>query len=88
MGSIPLNVSFRRALVGQNLVNWHNLCGSVVHINLTEKDDIFRWNFHKIGHYSVRSLYLALINNGYIERNRSFGSLRCPLRLRFLCVSP
>jgi hypothetical protein len=63
MGSIPLNVTFRRALVGQNLIRWHNLCASIVHINLTDEDDIFRWNFHQNGQFSVRSIYLALINN-------------------------
>ncbi len=34
MSIVPLNVCFRRALVGQNLIRWHNLCVSVVHVNL------------------------------------------------------
>ncbi len=46
MGSVPLNVSFRRALVGQNLVYWHELCASIVHIQLNLSSDYFRWNYH------------------------------------------
>ncbi len=70
MSTVPLNVSFRRALVGQNLIKWHNLCASIVHVNLIEEDDLFRWNHHQSGQFSVRPMYLALINNGYIERNK------------------
>lgn len=42
MRSVPLNVSFRRSLVGQNLDKWHSLCASIVHIDLTEESDTFR----------------------------------------------
>ena len=70
MRTVLLNVSFRRALVGQNLIRWHNLCDSIVHVNLTEEADIFGWNLHQSGQFPVRSMSLALINNGYIERNK------------------
>nr|AAX95943.1 hypothetical protein LOC_Os11g22970 [Oryza sativa Japonica Group]ABA93084.1 hypothetical protein LOC_Os11g22970 [Oryza sativa Japonica Group] len=53
MGSVPLNVAFRRALVGQNLVYWHELCASIVHIQLNRSSDCFRWNYHKNGRFSV-----------------------------------
>uniref|UniRef100_I1P3R4 Uncharacterized protein n=1 Tax=Oryza glaberrima TaxID=4538 RepID=I1P3R4_ORYGL len=53
MGSVLLNVSFRRALVGQNLVCWHELCASIVHIQLNDSSDSFRWNFHQNGLFSV-----------------------------------
>ena len=69
MSFVSLNISFRRVLVGQNLVNWHNLCGSIVHIHLTERSDIFKCNFHQKGQFLVHSMYFALINNGYIKRN-------------------
>ncbi len=70
MRSVPLNVSFRRALVGQNLEYWHELCASTVHIQLNQFSDCFRWNYHQNGRFLVRSMYLALINNGYIKRNK------------------
>jgi hypothetical protein len=61
---------FLRALVGQNLEYWHELCASIVHIQLNQSSDYFRWNYHQNGRFSDRSMYLALINNGYIERNK------------------
>jgi hypothetical protein len=51
MSIVPLNVSFTRALVGQNLIRWLNLCASIVHVNITEEDDIFRWNLHQSGQF-------------------------------------
>nr|AAP04197.1 hypothetical protein [Oryza sativa Japonica Group] len=53
IGSVPLNVAFRRALVGQNLVYWHELCASIVHIQLNRSSDCFRWNYHQNGRFSV-----------------------------------
>ena len=82
MGSVPLNVSFRRALVGQNLVCWHEFCASIVHIQLNDSSDSFRWNFHQNGLFSVRSMYLALINNGYIEINKCIWKLKLPLKIK------
>ncbi len=82
MGSVPLNVAFRRALVGQNLDCWHELCSSIVHIQLNDSSDTFRWNFHQNGLFSVRSMYLALINNGYIDRNKCIWKLKMPLKIK------
>ena len=82
MRSVPLNVSFRRSLVGQNLAYWHELCASIVHIQLNQSSDSFRWNYHQNGIFSVRSMYLALINNGYIERNKIIWKLKMPLKIK------
>lgn len=82
MLNVPLNVSFRRALVGQNLTLWHELCASIVHIQLNNTSDYFRWNYHQNGQFSVRSMYLALINNGYIDRNKLIWKLKMPLKIK------
>ena len=39
---VPLNISFRRVLVGANLVLWHSLVARIVHVRLCEEKDIFR----------------------------------------------
>ncbi|XP_066160362.1 uncharacterized protein [Oryza sativa Japonica Group] len=82
MGSVPLNVSFRRALVGQNLTLWYNLCASIAHIQLDDSTDCFRWNYHQNGHFSVKSMYLASISNGYIDRNKFIWKLKMPLKIK------
>ena len=37
LSSNPLNVSFRRTLVGDKLTEWYSLVASLVHINLYEE---------------------------------------------------
>lgn len=76
---------FLRALVGQNVVNWHYQCASIVHIHLTE-ENIFRWNFHQNDQFSVRSIYLALIINGYIERNKIIWKLKICLKIKIFML--
>ena len=82
MGYVPLNVFFRRALVGQNLTCWYELCASIAHIQLDDSSDCFRWNYHQNGQFSVRSMYLHLINNGYIDRNKFIWKLKMPLKIK------
>jgi hypothetical protein len=36
LSTVPLNVSFRRDLVGENLVDWHKLVQKVVTVNLND----------------------------------------------------
>ena len=59
----PLNVSFRRALVGNKLIEWHSLVWKQVHVNLNEGMDLFMWNLHKKGLITVKSMYKHLVNN-------------------------
>jgi len=49
LNSTPLNVSFRRALVGNKLLEWQSLVARVVFINLNEGRDIFIWNLNNNG---------------------------------------
>ena len=47
MSSTPLNVSFRRALRGNNLVNWHELVTKVAGVQLVDQSDMFVWSLKK-----------------------------------------
>jgi hypothetical protein len=60
LSSNPVNVSFRRALVGDKLTEWYSL----VHINLNEGMDLFMWNLNKRRTFTVNSMYRHLVNNG------------------------
>ena len=57
------NISWRRSLFGPRLVAWRELLSRLVHINLVDEDDEFRWNLGQFGHFSVKSYYEALINS-------------------------
>jgi hypothetical protein len=39
--TVPLNISFRRGLLGHNLTYWHNLLAWVANTRLTDSDDKF-----------------------------------------------
>jgi hypothetical protein len=53
LGSVPLNVSFRRALADANLMLWHNLVACLFHVQLSAEKDSFKWNLNTAGHFTV-----------------------------------
>jgi hypothetical protein len=82
LSGVPLNASFWRYLTWNNLVLWHNLVQRIMLVPLNNNDDVFRWKLHQHGKYYVHSLYLALINNGMIERNKTLWRLKVPLKIK------
>ncbi|WVZ53448.1 hypothetical protein U9M48_004388, partial [Paspalum notatum var. saurae] len=78
LSSSPLNISFRRGLVGNKLLEWHNLVASLVHVNLKEGTNIFTWGLRKTGSFTVRSMYRALISNG-TNMSQEIWRLKIPL---------
>jgi hypothetical protein len=58
---IPLNITFHRDLVGNNLRLWHNLVGRIAHVRLNDREDMFKWSLHQNDIFSVKSMYQALI---------------------------
>jgi hypothetical protein len=64
MATTPLNLSFRRALVDNKLIEWYNLVAQITHVELVDGSDTFRWNLtkSKSRSYTFRSLYLHLID--------------------------
>jgi hypothetical protein len=82
LSGVPLNVSFRRHLIENNLVLWHHLVTRIMHIHLNNVEDVFRWKLHQHGTYFVHSLYLAMINNGLAVRN----NMICDDTINITCV--
>ena len=52
MATQPLNISFRRAVVDNKLVEWQDLVAQIAHVNLVDKTYTFRWNLIKSGLYT------------------------------------
>jgi hypothetical protein len=69
--TIPLNISFRRGLVGNNLNYWHNLVAQVASTRLCNTEDKFIWGLHQNGIFSVKSMYLALISDNRVWHESS-----------------
>ncbi|WVZ50231.1 LOW QUALITY PROTEIN: hypothetical protein U9M48_001505 [Paspalum notatum var. saurae] len=68
----------RRALVGNNLHEWHNLVANLMFVNLEEGNDTFVWGLHKSGSFSVKSMYNSLINNV----SQEIWHLKIPLKIK------
>jgi hypothetical protein len=47
MKTAPPNVSFRRDLLGQRLIDWNALIQHLANVHLQDGHDEFRWNLHK-----------------------------------------
>lgn len=81
LGSIPLNISFRRNLVGRNLSDWHRIVNSLLHVNLQEERDSFVWSLHSSGIFSIKSMYDALINNG-VHVSQDIWRIKIPSKIK------
>jgi hypothetical protein len=65
--TIPLNISFRKSLLGENLVSWHNLVARIGHVTLNERSYVFRWGLNQNGIFSVRTMYNAMITGNICD---------------------
>ena len=79
--SVPINIAFRRALVGNKLLDWHDLIGRIATINLQDGRDSFCWDLHSNGMFSVKSMYAYLINNG-LKVSQDIWRLRILLKVK------
>jgi hypothetical protein len=79
---IPLNISFRRYLTGNILLLWNNLAQRIVLTQLRDAEDVFEWNLRQSDQFYVHSMYLALINNGFVDMNKRMWKVRIPLKIK------
>jgi hypothetical protein len=63
MAASPLDVTFRRDLIGPRLTSWNALIQRLDSIQLSTGPDEFRWNLHSNGKFSVGSMYKAIIQS-------------------------
>jgi hypothetical protein len=80
--SQPLNVSFRRSLVRQNLIAWHQVVARVINVQLTTQRDMFFWSLQKHGRFTVRSIYKAFIVPHIVQQNHPIWKLKLPLKIK------
>jgi hypothetical protein len=67
--SIPLNISFRRALTGERLELWKELVRQVCDVSLNGQRDAFLWNLTKDKNFTVASMYTVIMEQGESRRN-------------------
>jgi hypothetical protein len=97
MATIPLNISFRRALVDNKLRDWLSLVAQISHVELTDDSDYFKWSLNReltddsdyfkwslnrSDLYTVRSLYHHLIDTQPPFHHRKIWKMRIPLKIK------
>ncbi|WVZ63094.1 LOW QUALITY PROTEIN: hypothetical protein U9M48_012759 [Paspalum notatum var. saurae] len=80
--SIPLNISFRRALVGEKLQKWEELVTKIALVQLDDQPDSLKWNVSKQGQFTVNSMYEHLMNQIALPLNKHLWKLKLPLKIK------
>jgi hypothetical protein len=80
--TIPLNISFRRALVDNKLIEWLNLVARILNVQLVEGSDYFKWSLTKSGLFSLCSMYLYLIDTQPPFVHRKIWKIKIPLKIK------
>ena len=80
--SSPLNISFRWALLDNKLLEWLNLVAKISNVQLVGGSDFFRWKLTKSGLFSVRSMYLHLIDTQPPFLRRTLWKIKIPLKIK------
>ena len=87
--SFPLNVSFRRSLLGPRQTSWNVLLQRLASVQLTQGSDIFRWNLKESGIFSVDSMYTALVQQDVrVDNNKKIWKMKIPLKPKVFFVVP
>jgi hypothetical protein len=85
--SRPLNVSFRRNLVAENLQSWHDLVIRLINIRLIDRSDIFKWSLNSNDQFSINSMYQAFIDTNIMPNNSYLWKIKIPLKIKvFICL--
>ena len=82
MSTTPLNISFRRAIVGQKLIEWNDLILRLANITLSNEKDCFVWSLHKNCQFSVKSMYTAIMYCNVRIKKRILWDLKIPLKIK------
>jgi hypothetical protein len=78
----PLNLSWRRDLIGPKLVVWNELLPRLGSVVLSDEQDGFRWNLAPNRQFSMKSHYLALIHLDVPNLNKRLWKLKAHLKVK------
>ena len=80
--TIPLNIQFRRALVGERWNAWMHLVRRLMDVQLSDQSDSMQCKLAKNGIFTVKTFYMDLINSGPVSRSLHIWKIKVPLRIK------
>uniref|UniRef100_A0A453SVP2 Uncharacterized protein n=1 Tax=Aegilops tauschii subsp. strangulata TaxID=200361 RepID=A0A453SVP2_AEGTS len=78
LNPIPLNIQFRRSLVGERCNAWLHLVRRLMDVQLSDQADKISWKLTTNGLFSVKSMYLDLIDSGPLSRSLHIWKIKVP----------
>lgn len=63
-------------------IEWHSLVAQISNVQLVAGEDYFMWSLTKSGLFSVRSMYLHLINMDPPFRHKKIWKIKVPLKIK------
>jgi hypothetical protein len=78
----PLNIGFRRSLTGHRWDRWLHLVQRLMPIHLNSNNDVFKWNLVESGRFSVKSMYLDMLNDNTVFLRKYLWKMKVPLKIR------
>uniref|UniRef100_A0A453M549 Reverse transcriptase zinc-binding domain-containing protein n=1 Tax=Aegilops tauschii subsp. strangulata TaxID=200361 RepID=A0A453M549_AEGTS len=80
--SVPLNIQFRRSLVGERWTSWMHLVRRSIDVQLSDQPDLLHWELVRNGVFTVKSFYMDLINSSPIPRSIHIWKFKVSLRIK------
>jgi hypothetical protein len=78
----PLNIKFRRILLGNNWDLWLALVHRLMAVRLTDDPDNFVWKLTTSGLFTVKSMYADLMNGHTVFLRKYIWKLKVPLKVK------
>ena len=78
----PLNIEFRRPLLGDKWNAWLQLVERLMGIHLTDETDKFVWNLTPNGRFYVKSMYLDCMHGHAPFLHKYLWKLKVPLKIK------
>jgi hypothetical protein len=80
--STPLNIGFRRTLLGNRWDRWVHLVTRLMGVQITDQVDTFKWGLTTWDFFCVKSMYNYLINGHTIYLKKYIWKIKAPLKIR------
>jgi hypothetical protein len=80
--STPINIEFRRSLVGGRWDTWLHLLHRLIDVRLEPKEDEFRWSLTQSRKFTVKSVYLHLLNDNTVYLHKYLWKMKVPLKTK------
>jgi hypothetical protein len=78
----PLNITFRRSLSGNKWNRWLHLVNRLMLIELSSDQDLFVWSLTNSGKFTVKSMYLDMMNDNTKYLKRYIWKIKVPLKIK------